>query len=67
MTEKWYICYDFSPQILDKSGESSENDWESDDCHSLEDSEEQPSFHLGNKTTDDNPSSQNAGISGTIV
>lgn len=53
--------------IPDKSGESSENDWESDDCHSLEDSEEQPSFHLGNKTTDDNPSSQNAGISGTIV
>lgn len=57
-----------SPQIPDKSGESSENDWESDYCHSLEESEEQPSFHLGNKTTDDNPSSQNvAGISGTIV
>ncbi|XP_065931412.1 potassium channel subfamily T member 2 isoform X15 [Magallana gigas] len=62
----------FSPADLrvipDKSGESSENDWESDYCHSLEESEEQPSFHLGNKTTDDNPSSQSvAGISGTIV
>ncbi|XP_052673357.1 potassium channel subfamily T member 2-like isoform X13 [Crassostrea angulata] len=62
----------FSPADLrvipDKSGESSENDWESDYCHSLEESEEQPSFHLGNKTTDENPSSQNvAGISGTIV
>lgn len=62
----------FSPADLrvipDKSCESSENDWESDYCHSLEESEEQPSFHLGNKTTDDNPSSQNvAGISGTIV
>lgn len=62
----------FSPADLrvipDKSGESSENDWESDYCHSLEESEEQPSFHLGNKTTDENPASQNvAGISGTIV
>lgn len=71
LTDKQYIkcmlCL-LSPQIPDKSGESSENDWESDYCHSLEESEEQPSFHLGNKTTDENPSSQNcAGISGTIV
>lgn len=55
-------------QIPDRSGDSSENDWESDYCHSLEDSEEpETSFHLGNQTTAEDPPNQKTGISGTIV
>ncbi|XP_078326060.1 potassium channel subfamily T member 2-like isoform X5 [Crassostrea virginica] len=62
----------FSPADLrvipDRSGDSSENDWESDYCHSLEDSEEpETSFHLGNQTTAEDPPNQKTGISGTIV
>lgn len=54
-------------QIPDRC-DSSENDWESDYCHSLEDSEEpETSFHLGNQTTAEDPPNQKTGISGTIV
>ncbi|XP_061169679.1 potassium channel subfamily T member 2-like isoform X2 [Saccostrea echinata] len=61
----------FSPDELrvipDKLGYSSENEWESDYCHSLEDSEEQPRFHLDNRSTEDNPANEGTGLSGTVV
>nr|XP_022326610.1 potassium channel subfamily T member 2-like isoform X3 [Crassostrea virginica] len=61
----------FSPadlRVIPDRCDSSENDWESDYCHSLEDSEEpETSFHLGNQTTAEDPPNQKTGISGTIV